>query len=137
MDQIFGKVGSYWFNQKATKELDTVGNNINVRSLASFLIFFIIHIWKWYVRVCFDLIYLGWNDLLGCPSHEKWYACIIYLLNSVEDEFSKTNLACKFSFCAHFRVLVVWMAFLCYVYQPGEICMLLSYTFHFSFIFLA
>ncbi|KAK1398159.1 DUF538 domain-containing protein [Heracleum sosnowskyi] len=29
MDQIFGKVGSLWFNQKATKELDTVGNNIN------------------------------------------------------------------------------------------------------------
>ncbi|TKY63553.1 hypothetical protein E2542_SST13429 [Spatholobus suberectus] len=29
MDQIFNKVGSYWFNQKATKELNSVGDDIN------------------------------------------------------------------------------------------------------------
>ncbi|KAL1816955.1 hypothetical protein ACET3Z_019529 [Daucus carota] len=32
MDQIFAKVGGYWFNQKATKELDSVSNNINTVS---------------------------------------------------------------------------------------------------------
>ncbi|KAE9610852.1 hypothetical protein Lal_00031567 [Lupinus albus] len=29
MDQIFNKVGSYWFNQKASKELGSVGDDIN------------------------------------------------------------------------------------------------------------
>ncbi|RDX89714.1 hypothetical protein CR513_28523 [Mucuna pruriens] len=29
MDQIMGKVGSYWFNQKASKELNSVGDDIN------------------------------------------------------------------------------------------------------------
>ncbi|XP_057458154.1 uncharacterized protein At5g01610 [Lotus japonicus] len=29
MDQIFGKVGSYWFNQKASKEINSVGDDIN------------------------------------------------------------------------------------------------------------
>ncbi|CAI0424136.1 unnamed protein product [Linum tenue] len=29
MDQIFNKVGSYWFNQKANKELNSVGDDIN------------------------------------------------------------------------------------------------------------
>uniref|UniRef100_A0A7N0T900 Uncharacterized protein n=1 Tax=Kalanchoe fedtschenkoi TaxID=63787 RepID=A0A7N0T900_KALFE len=29
MDQILNKVGSYWFNQKATKELNSVGDDIN------------------------------------------------------------------------------------------------------------
>ncbi|CAL5210781.1 unnamed protein product [Lathyrus oleraceus] len=29
MDQMFSKVGSYWFNQKANKELTSVGDDIN------------------------------------------------------------------------------------------------------------
>ena len=29
MDQILNKVGSYWFNRKATKQLDSVGDDIN------------------------------------------------------------------------------------------------------------
>ncbi|CAN6715489.1 hypothetical protein FF1_010010 [Malus domestica] len=29
MDQILNKAGSYWFNQKATKELSSVGDDIN------------------------------------------------------------------------------------------------------------
>ncbi|KAK7390312.1 hypothetical protein VNO78_25614 [Psophocarpus tetragonolobus] len=29
MDQIFNKVGSYWFNQKATSQLNSVGDDIN------------------------------------------------------------------------------------------------------------
>ncbi|CAN1134309.1 Uncharacterized protein At5g01610 [Linum perenne] len=29
MDQILNKVGSYWFNQKANKEINSVGNDIN------------------------------------------------------------------------------------------------------------
>ncbi|AES86755.1 hypothetical protein MtrunA17_Chr4g0005561 [Medicago truncatula] len=29
MDQVFNKVGSYWFNQKASKELNSVGDEIN------------------------------------------------------------------------------------------------------------
>ncbi|XP_058729015.1 uncharacterized protein At5g01610-like [Vicia villosa] len=29
MDQMFSKVGSYWFNQKANKELNSVGDDIN------------------------------------------------------------------------------------------------------------
>ncbi|KAJ1416275.1 Retrotransposon gag domain [Sesbania bispinosa] len=32
MDQIFNKVGSYWFNQKASKELNSVGDDINALS---------------------------------------------------------------------------------------------------------
>ncbi|KAK1355588.1 Mitochondrial substrate carrier family protein [Heracleum sosnowskyi] len=32
MDQIMGKVGSYWFNQRATRELGSVGNSINSMS---------------------------------------------------------------------------------------------------------
>lgn len=65
MDQIFGKVGSYWFNQKATKELDTVGNNINVRWIITklFCLFSYIFNYPFYkndtcMRVCFDFIYI-------------------------------------------------------------------------------
>ena len=29
MDQIFNKAGSYWFNQKANKELNSVGDDLN------------------------------------------------------------------------------------------------------------
>ncbi|EOA21685.1 hypothetical protein CARUB_v10002110mg [Capsella rubella] len=29
MDQIFNKVGSYWLGQKANKQFDTVGNDLN------------------------------------------------------------------------------------------------------------
>ncbi|KAJ7950037.1 Protein of unknown function, DUF538 [Quillaja saponaria] len=29
MDQILNKVGSYWFNQKASKEINSVGDDIN------------------------------------------------------------------------------------------------------------
>ncbi|KAK9168039.1 hypothetical protein Syun_000179 [Stephania yunnanensis] len=29
MDQILNKVGSYWFNQKANKQIDSVGQDIN------------------------------------------------------------------------------------------------------------
>ncbi|ESW06653.1 hypothetical protein PHAVU_010G065500 [Phaseolus vulgaris] len=29
MDQVFNKVGSYWFNQKATSQLNSVGDDIN------------------------------------------------------------------------------------------------------------
>ncbi|XP_004506800.1 uncharacterized protein At5g01610-like [Cicer arietinum] len=29
MDQVFNKVGSYWFNQKASKELNSVGDELN------------------------------------------------------------------------------------------------------------
>ncbi|KAM7463926.1 hypothetical protein LguiA_032047 [Lonicera macranthoides] len=29
MDQVFNKVGSYWINQKASKEFNSVGNDIN------------------------------------------------------------------------------------------------------------
>lgn len=32
MDQIFNKVGSYWVGQKANKQFDSVGKDINVRS---------------------------------------------------------------------------------------------------------
>jgi len=31
MDQIFNKVGSYWLGQKANKQFDSVGNDLNVR----------------------------------------------------------------------------------------------------------
>jgi hypothetical protein len=30
MDQILGKVGGYWFNQRAGKEMSGVGDDINV-----------------------------------------------------------------------------------------------------------
>lgn len=30
MDQIMGKVGGYWFNQKAGKEMNNIGDDINV-----------------------------------------------------------------------------------------------------------
>ncbi|KAK9159185.1 hypothetical protein Scep_005759 [Stephania cephalantha] len=33
MDQILNKVGSYWFNQKANKQIDSVGQDINVRKM--------------------------------------------------------------------------------------------------------
>jgi len=37
MDQILNKVGSYWLGKKANKQLDSVGDDINVRiSLYSF-----------------------------------------------------------------------------------------------------
>uniref|UniRef100_A0A0A0KXN3 Uncharacterized protein n=1 Tax=Cucumis sativus TaxID=3659 RepID=A0A0A0KXN3_CUCSA len=29
MDQIMNKVGSYWFNQKASKEIGSIGDDIN------------------------------------------------------------------------------------------------------------
>ncbi|KAI4341372.1 hypothetical protein MLD38_026103 [Melastoma candidum] len=29
MDQVMGKVGSYWFNQKASKEIGSVGDDLN------------------------------------------------------------------------------------------------------------
>ncbi|XP_022144051.1 uncharacterized protein At5g01610-like [Momordica charantia] len=29
MDQVMNKVGSYWFNQKATKEIGSIGDDIN------------------------------------------------------------------------------------------------------------
>ncbi|KAL6138934.1 hypothetical protein ACLB2K_064212 [Fragaria x ananassa] len=29
MDQILNKAGSYWFSQKATKEISSVGDDIN------------------------------------------------------------------------------------------------------------
>ena len=31
MDQMFNKVGSYWLGQKANKQFDSVGDDINVR----------------------------------------------------------------------------------------------------------
>lgn len=31
MDQILNKVGSYWLGKKANKQLDSVGDDINVR----------------------------------------------------------------------------------------------------------
>ena len=44
MDQILNKVGSYWFNRKATKQLNSVGDDINVPNpshpFSSFFIFF-------------------------------------------------------------------------------------------------
>ncbi|KAM7263243.1 hypothetical protein ACFE04_000926 [Oxalis oulophora] len=29
MDQVFNKVGSYWFNQKASKEINSIGDDLN------------------------------------------------------------------------------------------------------------
>ena len=34
MDQILNKVGSYWFSQRANKEINSVGDDINVSSLS-------------------------------------------------------------------------------------------------------
>lgn len=31
MDEIMNKFGAYWFNQKANKEISSVGDDINVR----------------------------------------------------------------------------------------------------------
>ncbi|CAI9758874.1 unnamed protein product [Fraxinus pennsylvanica] len=33
MDQILSKVGSYWLGQKASKEMNSVGNDINIASI--------------------------------------------------------------------------------------------------------
>lgn len=30
MDQILNKVGSYWFSQRANKEIDSIGDDLNV-----------------------------------------------------------------------------------------------------------
>ncbi|KAL6146254.1 hypothetical protein ACLB2K_056937 [Fragaria x ananassa] len=35
MDQILNKAGSYWFSQKATKEISSVGDDINMSQLLS------------------------------------------------------------------------------------------------------
>jgi hypothetical protein len=37
MDQIMGKVGGHWFNQQAGKEMNNVGDDLNVRPLLLFL----------------------------------------------------------------------------------------------------
>lgn len=41
MDEILNKVGSYWFSRKASKEFNSVGDDINVRTtvLNTLLIF--------------------------------------------------------------------------------------------------
>ena len=36
MDQILNKVGSYWFSQRANKEINSVGDDINVSSLSPY-----------------------------------------------------------------------------------------------------
>jgi hypothetical protein len=38
MDQILGKVGGYWFNQRAGKEMSGVGDDINVSIKFFFLV---------------------------------------------------------------------------------------------------
>jgi len=45
MDEILNKVGSYWFSRKASKEFDSVGDDINVHTtvLNTLLIFCYIH----------------------------------------------------------------------------------------------
>jgi hypothetical protein len=34
MDQIMGKVGGYWFKQNAGKEINNIGDDINVSNLS-------------------------------------------------------------------------------------------------------
>lgn len=34
MDQIMNKMGSYWIGKRASKELDSVGDDINVRAVS-------------------------------------------------------------------------------------------------------
>jgi hypothetical protein len=36
MDQVLNKVGSYWFSKRASKEIDSIGDDLNVRPLQSF-----------------------------------------------------------------------------------------------------
>lgn len=57
MDQIFNKVGSYWFNQKASSQLNSVGDDINVCTqfhpfvflfLSNFTLFFIMGNWEFF-----------------------------------------------------------------------------------------
>ena len=31
MDQVLNKVGSYWFGKRASKEIDSIGDDLNVR----------------------------------------------------------------------------------------------------------
>lgn len=40
MDQILNKVGSYWIGQKANKEINSVGDDINVNPKLCFLSIF-------------------------------------------------------------------------------------------------
>lgn len=39
MDQIMSKVGSYWFSQKANKEIDSVGDDFTVSTPVSLSLF--------------------------------------------------------------------------------------------------
>jgi hypothetical protein len=32
MDQVLNKVGSYWFSKRASKEIDSIGDDISVSS---------------------------------------------------------------------------------------------------------
>lgn len=32
MDQVLNKVGSYWFSKRASKEIDSIGDDLNVRT---------------------------------------------------------------------------------------------------------
>jgi hypothetical protein len=34
MDQVLNKVGSYWFSKRASKEIDSIGDDLNVRACA-------------------------------------------------------------------------------------------------------
>lgn len=51
MDQILNKVGSYWIGKRANKELNSVGDDINVCPFFSFC--FNLN----YFRFCYDLIW--------------------------------------------------------------------------------
>ena len=42
MNEILGKAGSYWIGKKANKEIDSVGDDINVR--ISFSLYLILRI---------------------------------------------------------------------------------------------
>ena len=35
MDQVLNKVGSYWFGKRASKEIDSIGDDISVSQPAS------------------------------------------------------------------------------------------------------
>lgn len=55
MDQIFNKVGSYWFNQKASSQLNSVGDDINV--CTQFHPFFFLFLSNY--KFCFSSLAIG------------------------------------------------------------------------------
>lgn len=71
MDQILNKVGSYWLGQKANKEINSVGDDINVSFLSipplsfwsAFIYFFFLARIR-YLRIFYLVIFLFGQSLI-------------------------------------------------------------------------